>query len=762
MSMFNKITKTFQWGQHTVTLETGEIARQSSGAVMVSMDDTVVLATVVAKTDAKAGQDFFPLTVDYIEKTYAAGKIPGSFFKREGRPSELETLTSRLIDRPIRPLFPEGFFNEVQVVVHVLSLNPEVQADIAAMIGTSAALAISGIPFTGPIGAARVGYINGEYVLNPGKTQLIDSKMELVVAGTESAVLMVESEADQLSEEIMLGAVVYGHEQGNTAINAINDLVRQAGKSEWKWQAPAKNEPFIARVTELAEGPLRAAYQIRSKQARTQACREVTANVMAALKTDGTVCDKVEVEGLLFEIESRIVRGQILAGEPRIDGRDTRTVRAIEIRTGVLPRTHGSALFTRGETQALVAATLGTERDAQRIDALAGDYEDRFMLHYNMPPFATGETGRVGSPKRREIGHGRLAKRALIAALPSKEDFPYTLRVVSEITESNGSSSMASVCGGCLALMDAGVPMKAHVAGIAMGLIKDGNRFAVLTDILGDEDHLGDMDFKVAGTNAGITALQMDIKIQGITKEIMQVALAQAKEARLHILSKMVESVSGAKVEVSQFAPRLYTMKINPEKIRDVIGKGGATIRALTEETGCTIDIGEDGTITIASTDADKAEHAKKRIAEITAEAEIGKVYEGAVTKILDFGALVNILPGKDGLLHISQIAHQRVERVEDFLKEGQMVQVKVLETDEKGRIKLSMKALLERPEGMAEERYEPRGDRGDRPPRRDRDDRPRRDRNDRDDRPRRDAAPAEGDAGVVAAPVADTPRQPE
>jgi polyribonucleotide nucleotidyltransferase len=760
MSMFNKVTKTFQWGQHTVTLETGEVARQSSGAVMVSMDDTVVLATVVAKTEAKAGQDFFPLTVDYIEKTYAAGKIPGSFFKREGRPSELETLTSRLIDRPIRPLFPEGFFNEVQVVVHVLSLNPEVQADIAAMIGTSAALAISGIPFTGPIGAARVGYVNGEYVLNPGKTQLLGSKMELVVAGTEAAVLMVESEADQLSEEVMLGAVVYGHEQGKTAINAINDLVRQAGKAEWKWQAPAKNEPFIARVTELAEGGLRAAYQIRSKQARTQACRDVTSSVMAALKTDGTTFDKVEVEGLLFEIESRIVRGQILAGEPRIDGRDTRTVRAIEIRTSVLPRTHGSALFTRGETQALVAATLGTERDAQRIDALAGDYEDRFMLHYNMPPFATGETGRVGTPKRREIGHGRLAKRALIAALPSKEDFPYTLRVVSEITESNGSSSMASVCGGCLALMDAGVPMKAHVAGIAMGLIKDGNRFAVLTDILGDEDHLGDMDFKVAGTNGGITALQMDIKIQGITKEIMQVALAQAKEARLHILAKMVESVGGAKTEVSQFAPRLYTMKINPEKIRDVIGKGGSTIRALTEETGCTIDIGEDGTITIASTDADKAEHAKKRIAEITAEAEIGKVYEGAVTKILDFGALINILPGKDGLLHISQIAHQRVEKVEDFLKEGQVVQVKVLETDEKGRIKLSMKALIERPEGMPEERFEPRGDR---PPRRDRDDRPRRERSDRDDRPRRDAAPAEGGEGsVAAAPVADTPRQPE
>ena len=756
MSMFNKVTKTFQWGQHTVTLETGEIARQSTGAVLVTMDDTVVLATVVVKNEAKAGQDFFPLTVDYIEKTYAAGKIPGSFFKREGRPSELETLTSRLIDRPIRPLFPEGFFNEVQVVIHVLSLNPEVQADIAALIGTSAALAVSGLPFNGPVGAARVGYINGEYVLNPGQTQLAGSKMELVVAGTEAAVLMVESEADQLSEEIMLGAVVFGHEQGNIAIAAINELVRDAGKPEWKWQAPAKNEPFIAQVTALAESPLRAAYQIRSKQARTQACRDVTASVMAALKADAVVFDKVEVEGLLFEIESRIVRGQILAGEPRIDGRDTRTVRAIEIRSGVLPRTHGSALFTRGETQALVAATLGTERDAQRIDALAGEFTDRFMLHYNMPPFATGETGRVGTPKRREIGHGRLAKRALVAALPSKEDFPYTMRVVSEITESNGSSSMASVCGGCLALMDAGVPMKAHVAGIAMGLIKDGPRFAVLTDILGDEDHLGDMDFKVAGTQAGITALQMDIKIQGITKEIMQVALAQAKEARLHILSKMVEAVGGAKTEVSQFAPRLYTMKINPEKIRDIIGKGGATIRALTEETGCTIDIGEDGTITIASTDADKAEFAKKRIAEITAEAEIGKVYEGAVTKILDFGALINILPGKDGLLHISKIAHQRVERVEDFLKEGQIVTVKVLETDEKGRIKLSMKALLERPEGMAEERYEPRGDRNDRPPRRDRDDRPRRERSDRDDRPRRDAAPAEGAGDAQAATPAE------
>ncbi len=757
MSMFNKVTKTFQWGRHTVTLETGEIARQSNGAVVVTMDDTVVLATVVAKTEAKAGQDFFPLTVDYIEKTYAAGKIPGSFFKREGRPSELETLTSRLIDRPIRPLFPEGFFNEVQVVVHVLSLNPEVQADIPAMIGTSAALALSGIPFNGPIGAARVGYIDGQYVLNPGKTQLADSKLELVVAGTEAAVLMVESEADQLSEEVMLGGVVFGHDQGNIAIAAINELVREAGKPEWPWTPPAKNEAFIATVAALAEPALRAAYQIRSKQARTQACREASANVMAALKGDGVEFDKVEVEGLLFEIESRIVRSQILAGEPRIDGRDTRTVRPIEIRTGVLPRTHGSALFTRGETQAVVVATLGTDRDAQRIDALAGEFEDRFMLHYNMPPFATGETGRVGSPKRREIGHGRLAKRALIAALPTKEDFPYSIRVVSEITESNGSSSMASVCGGCLALMDAGVPMKAHVAGIAMGLIKDGNRFAVLTDILGDEDHLGDMDFKVAGTTTGVTALQMDIKIQGITKEIMQVALAQAKEARLHILGRMQDAVGGAKTEVSQFAPRLYTMKINPEKIRDVIGKGGAVIRALTEETGCVIDIGEDGTITIASTEAAKAEFAKQRITEITAEAEVGKVYEGPITKILDFGALVNILPGKDGLLHISQIAHQRVEKVEDFLKEGQIVKVKVLETDEKGRIKLSLKALLDKPEGYVEEERPRReyGDRGDRPRRDDRG--PRRDREPREHRePRTDAPAAE-----AAAPEGGD-RQPE
>ena len=698
MTMFKKVSKTFQWGQHTVTMETGEIARQSTGAVLLDMDGTVVLATVVAKTEGKAGQDFFPLTVDYLEKSYAAGKIPGSFFKREGRPSEFETLTSRLIDRPIRPLFPEGFFNEVHVVVHTVSLNPEVDADIAALIAVSAALSISGVPFNGPIGAARVGYVNGRYVLNPGQTQRKDSILDLVVAGTEAAVLMVESEAMQLSEEIMLGAVVFGHEQGNIAVNAIHDLVREAGKPLWDWKAPAKDEALIAKIDTLAKDKLVAAYQIRNKQARTQACRSAYADVMAALKAEGAAFDSVAVEGLLFEIEAKIVRSQILAGEPRIDGRDTRTVRAIEIRNSVLPRTHGSALFTRGETQALVVTTLGTERDAQRIDALSGDYEDRFMLHYNMPPFATGETGRVGTPKRREIGHGRLAKRALVACLPSKEDFPYTMRVVSEITESNGSSSMASVCGGCLALMDAGVPMKAHVAGIAMGLIKEDNRFAVLTDILGDEDHLGDMDFKVAGTTNGITALQMDIKIQGITKEIMQVALAQAKEARMHILGKMQEAMAEAKTEVSNFAPRLFTMKINPEKIRDVIGKGGAVIRALTEETGTQINIEEDGTITIASSDPAKAEEAKRRIEQITAEVEIGKTYEGPITKILDFGALVNLMPGKDGLLHISQISHDRVEKVTDYLTEGQIVKVKVLETDEKGRIKLSMKALLDRP----------------------------------------------------------------
>jgi len=586
----------------------------------------------------------------------------------------------------------------VHVVIHTISLNPEVDADIAAMIATSAALSVSGIPFNGPIGAARVGYVNGEYVLNPGQTQRKDSQMDLVVAGTEAAVLMVESEALQLSEEIMLGAVVFGHQQGAVAINAIHELVRDAGKPAWDWTAPAKDEALIAKVTAHAEEKLRAAYQLRNKQARTQACREAYAGVMDSLKAEGVEFDGVKVEGMLFDIEARIVRSQILSGEPRIDGRDTRTVRPIEIRNSVLPRTHGSALFTRGETQALVITTLGTERDAQRIDALAGEFEDRFLFHYNMPPFATGEVGRMGSTKRREVGHGRLAKRALAACLPSKEEFPYTVRVVSEITESNGSSSMASVCGGCLSMMDAGVPMKAHVAGIAMGLIKDGNRFAVLTDILGDEDHLGDMDFKVAGTTNGITALQMDIKIQGITQEIMQVALAQAKEARMHILGKMQDAMGEAKTEVSNFAPKLYTMKINPEKIRDVIGKGGATIRALTEETGTQINIEEDGTITIAATDGAKADEAKRRIEQITAEVEIGKVYEGPITKILDFGALVNLLPGKDGLLHISQISHERIGKVTDVLAEGQVVRVKVLETDEKGRVKLSMKALLDRP----------------------------------------------------------------
>jgi polyribonucleotide nucleotidyltransferase len=724
MTMFNKVTKTFQWGRHTVKMETGEVARQSTGAVLLDMEGTVVLATVVAAKTAKAGQDFFPLTVDYIEKTYAAGKIPGSFFKREAKPSEHETLTSRLIDRPIRPLFPEGFYNDVHLVIHTLSLNPDVDADIAALIASSAALAISGIPFAGPVGAARVGYINGEYVLNPSMTMVKTSKMDLVVAGTEAAVLMVESEADQLSEEVMLGGIVFGHEQSRIAINAIHELVREAGKPMWAdngtWTPEAKDETLTAKVVALAEEKIKAAYQIRNKQTRTQACREVYAAVKAGLKEQGVEFDGVKVDNMLFDIEARTVRSQILAGEPRIDGRDTRTVRPIEIRNSVLPRTHGSALFTRGETQALVVTTLGTERDAQRIDALAGEFEDRFMFHYNMPPFATGEVGRMGSTKRREVGHGRLAKRALIAALPSKEDFPYTLRVVSEITESNGSSSMASVCGGCLSLMDAGVPMKAHVAGIAMGLIKDGNRFAVLTDILGDEDHLGDMDFKVAGTTNGVTALQMDIKIQGITKEIMQVALAQAKEARMHILGKMQEAMATANTEVSDFAPRLYTMKINPEKIRDVIGKGGATIRALTEETGCTIDIGEDGMITIASTDAAKAEVAKQRITEITAEVEVGKIYEGPITKILEFGALVNLLPGKDGLLHISQIAYERVEKVTDYLQEGQIVRVKALETDDKGRVKLSMKALIDKPEGYEEPSREPRefrerSDRGDR-----------------------------------------------
>jgi len=696
--VFNKVTKTFQYGQHQVTLETGEIARQASGAVLVSIEDTVVLATVVARKDAKPGQDFFPLTVDYVEKTYAAGRIPGGFFKREGRPSEKETLTSRLIDRPIRPLFPEGYLNEVQIIIHVLSVNPEIDPDIAAMIGASAALSVSGIPFSGPIGAARVGYIDGQYVLNPTTTQLAASDLNLVVAGTEIAVLMVESEAKQLSEEIMLGAVVYGHDQMKAVINAIHDLVRDGGKPEVEWNPAPKNDALIARVGHFAEAKLREAYQTKDKQARTAKLKAATVEVNAALAAEaasvgGAAPDSADVNNIMFDLEARIVRSQILDGEPRIDGRDTRTVRPISIRTGVLPRTHGSALFTRGETQALVIATLGTARDEQKIDALMGEYSDRFMLHYNMPPFATGETGRVGTPKRREIGHGRLAKRALIAALPAPEDFSYSVRLVSEITESNGSSSMASVCGGCLALMDAGVPMTAHVAGIAMGLIKDGGKFAVLTDILGDEDHLGDMDFKVAGTANGITALQMDIKIQGITKEIMQVALAQAKEGRMHILAKMQEAVPHGKTELSDFAPRLITVKINPEKIRDVIGKGGAVIRALTEETGTQIDISDEGVVTIASVDAAAGQEAKRRIEELTASVEVGKTYDGIVLKLLDFGAIVQVMPGKDGLLHISQIANERVNAVADYLKEGQQVRVKVLETDDRGRLKLSMKA---------------------------------------------------------------------
>ncbi|MCX7627551.1 MAG: polyribonucleotide nucleotidyltransferase [Methylophilaceae bacterium] len=693
------IKKSMQYGRHTLTLETGEIARQADGAVMVSLDDTVVLVTVVGKREVKEGQDFFPLTVDYQEKTYAAGKIPGGFFKREGRPSEKETLTSRLIDRPLRPLFPEAFYNEVQIIATVMSSDPEIDADIPAIIGASAALAISGIPFYGPIGAARVGYIRGEYVLNPTKTELKETDLDLVVAGTDKAVLMVESEAKELSEEIMLGAVVFGHNEQRAVIDLINELAAEAGKEPWDWSPPEQDTAMIEKLRALAADDIKAAYKIRSKQARSAKLDEIRTRVLGEMITPETDTHTAnQIKDALFKLEANVVRSQILNGEPRIDGRDTRTVRPITIRTGILPRTHGSALFTRGETQALVVATLGTSRDEQIIDALQGEYTDRFMLHYNMPPYATGETGRVGSPKRREIGHGRLAKRALMAVLPSQEEFDYTIRVVSEITESNGSSSMASVCGGCLALMDAGVPIKTHVAGIAMGLIKEGNRFAVLTDILGDEDHLGDMDFKVAGTEQGITALQMDIKITGITPEIMRVALAQAKEGRLHILGLMKQAIGQSREELSVFAPRIITMKINPEKIRDVIGKGGAVIRALTEETGTTIDIEDDGTIKIGCTSAEAGAEAKRRIEAITAEVEVGQVYEGQVVKLLDFGAVVSLLPGRDGLLHISQIAHQRVNQVSDFLKEGQTVRVKVIEVDDKGKVRLSMKALTEPP----------------------------------------------------------------
>jgi polyribonucleotide nucleotidyltransferase len=693
----NVTKKSINYGRHTLTIETGEIARQAHGAVVVNLDDTVVLVTVVGKKEVKPGQDFFPLTVDYQEKTYAAGKIPGGFFKREGRPSEKETLTCRLIDRPIRPLFPDGFFNEVQVIATVVSSNNEVDSDIPAMIGASAALALSGIPFNGPIGAARVGYINGEYVLNPTATELKSSQLNLVVAGTKQAVLMVESEAMELPEDVMLAAVVYGHQQMQSVIDAINELADQAGKPLWDWAPPEKDSTLIELISNLAEAELRDAYGLRQKQARSEKIETSRGRVLAETAPEGSDTNRVNlVRSVFSDLESKIVRNQILNGEPRIDGRDTRTVRPISIRTGVLPRTHGSALFTRGETQALAVATLGTARDEQIIDALQGEYTERFMLHYNMPPYATGETGRVGTPKRREVGHGRLAKRALLAVLPAPDEFSYSMRLVSEITESNGSSSMASVCGGCLALMDAGVPLKAHVAGIAMGLIKEGNRFAVLTDILGDEDHLGDMDFKVAGTGNGITALQMDIKIQGITKEIMHVALMQAREGRMQILGLMRQTLSTARAEISAYAPRMITMKIKPEKIRDVIGQGGAVIRAITEETGSTIDINDDGTVTIACVSSEGGEAAKRRIEEITAEVEVGRIYDGTVLKLLDFGAIVSVLPGKDGLLHISQIANERVNSVADHLKEGQAVRVKVLEADEKGRLRLSMKAVAE------------------------------------------------------------------
>ena len=699
--MFNKHIKSFQYGDQTVTFETGEIARQASAAVKVSMGDTVVLVAVTAAKDVKAGQDFFPLTVDYLERTYAAGKIPGGFFKREGRQSEKEILNSRLIDRPIRPLFPAGFYHDIQIVAMVVSVDPEIDSDIPAMLGASAALVLSGVPFAGPIGAARVGYVNGEYVLNPTKTQLAESRLDLVVAGTEKAVLMVESEADVLPEDVMLGSVVFGHQHMQAAIAAINELADAVNPAVWDWQAAEENAELAAKVREIAGASVDAAFNIKQKQARTAMLDEAWAAVKAALINEDTdTLTANQIKSLFKQLESDVVRGQILDGQPRIDGRDTRTVRPINIQTGVLPRTHGSALFTRGETQALATATLGTARDAQIIDAISGEYTDRFMLHYNFPPYSTGEVGRMMGPKRREIGHGRLAKRALVAVLPSAEDFSYTMRVVSEITESNGSSSMASVCGGCLSLLSAGVPLKAHVAGIAMGLILEGNKFAVLTDILGDEDHLGDMDFKVAGTTEGITALQMDIKIQGITKEIMNVALDQAKEARLHILAQMKEVVDGPQA-LSAHAPRLFTMKINQDKIRDVIGKGGETIRALTAETGTEINIAEDGTITIAAVTEEAGNAAKQRIEQITAEVEVGKVYEGTVLKILDnnVGAIVSVMPGKDGLVHISQIAHERVKDVSDYLQVGQQVKVKALEVDDRGRVRLSIKALLERPQ---------------------------------------------------------------
>ncbi len=690
------IKKTFQYGEHTVNLETNVVARQATAAVMASMGDTTVLATVVCADKASEGLDFFPLTVDYQERTYAAGRIPGGYFKREGRPTEKETLTSRLIDRPIRPLFPEGFHYEVQIIATVLSLDPQIDADIVALLGVSAALAISGMPFQGPIAAARVGYIDSNYVLNPAAKQINESNLDLVLAGTEAAVLMVESEAKELSEEIMLGAVVYGHEQMQVAIKAIKEFAQEAGKPAWNWQPAAINQSLVEQVESLIRDSLTTAYQVREKPERKAKIDVLRQQVIQQFKNEEAGINEKALQNIFSSLEEKIVRGRILAGMPRIDGRDTRTVRPITISTSILPRTHGSALFTRGETQAIVVATLGTDRDAQIIDYLEGEARESFMLHYNFPPYSVGEIGRVGSPKRREIGHGRLAKRGIQAVLPNEEAFPYVLRVVSEITESNGSSSMASVCGASLALMDAGVPLKAPVAGIAMGLIKEGNRYAILTDILGDEDHLGDMDFKVAGTAEGVTALQMDIKINGITKEIMDSALQQAKEGRLHILKIMESALPDGRNKISDYAPRVVTMRINPEKIRDLIGKGGATIRAITEETGTLIDINDDGLIRVATSDKAACQAAIEKIKRVTADVEVGGVYDGTVVKLTDFGAFVTILPGRDGLLHISQIANERVERVSDRLQEGQAIRVKVLEVDKQGRIRLTMKDLTD------------------------------------------------------------------
>ncbi|MGJ3353773.1 polyribonucleotide nucleotidyltransferase [Providencia sp. Je.9.19] len=693
--MLNPIVRKFQYGQHTVTIETGMMARQATAAVMVNMDDTAVFVTVVAQKKVKEGQNFFPLTVNYQERTYAAGRIPGSFFRREGRPGEGETLIARLIDRPLRPLFPDSFLNEIQIIATVVSVNPQVNPDMVAMIGASAALALSGVPFNGPIGAARVGFINDQYVLNPTADELKTSRLDLVVAGTDNAVLMVESEAELLSEEQMLGAVVFGHEQQQVVIQNINELVKEAGKEKWDWQPEPINQVLHDRIAVLAESRMGDAYRITEKQERYAQVNLIKDEVTATLVAEDETIDVSEVSDILASLEKQVVRSRVIRGEPRIDGREKDMVRALDVRTGVLPRAHGSALFTRGETQALVAATLGTERDAQVIDQIMGEYTDRFLFHYNFPPYSVGETGMVGSPKRREIGHGRLAKRGVLAVMPNHADFPYTIRVVSEITESNGSSSMASVCGASLALMDAGVPIKAAVAGIAMGLVKEGNDFVVLSDILGDEDHLGDMDFKVAGSREGISALQMDIKIEGITSEIMKVALNQAKGARLHILGTMEQAINGPREEISEFAPRIYTIKINSDKIKDVIGKGGSVIRALTEETGTTIEIEDDGTVKIAATDGLKAKEAIRRIEEITAEVEVNRVYQGKVTRIVDFGAFVAIGGGKEGLVHISQIADKRVEKVTDYLQMGQEVPVKVLEIDRQGRIRLSMKEAV-------------------------------------------------------------------